>query len=57
MNNLINAGCRVFEIHEKLLHMKLYQIDDKHYSFGSFNNDRWSWKLNNECNIEVKNDF
>lgn len=31
--------------------MKGYLIDDKKYSIGSFNNDRWSWKLNNELNI------
>lgn len=36
--------------------MKAYQIDDKHYSLGSFNNDRWSWKVNNEINVLVEND-
>ncbi|KRW98257.1 hypothetical protein PPERSA_00714 [Pseudocohnilembus persalinus] len=54
--NLTKSGCEVYEIKEKLLHMKAYQIDDKHYSIGSFNNDRWSWKLNNEINIQVNND-
>jgi len=56
MNNLIKNGCKVYEIGEKLLHMKAYIVDDHHYSIGSFNNDRWSWKLNNECNIFVYND-
>lgn len=23
---------------------------------GSFNNDRWSWKMNNECNVAVYDD-
>jgi len=46
----------VLEIHEKLLHLKAYIMDDKHYSFGSFNNDRWSWKINNEVNIQVNDD-
>lgn len=36
--------------------MKAYEIDGKHYSIGSFNNDRWSWKLNNEANIHVYDD-
>ena len=53
MKNLINNGCKVYEIHEKLLHMKAYEIDNKHYSIGSFNNDRWSWKINNEANINI----
>ena len=57
MKNLINNGCKVYEIHEKLLHMKAYEIDNKHYSIGSFNNDRWSWKINNEANINIYNDI
>ena len=28
MKNLIDHGCKVYEIQEKLLHMKAYQIDD-----------------------------
>lgn len=51
MRNLVKKGCKVYEINEKLLHMKLYQIDGKHYSIGSFNNDPWSWNVNNEANI------
>ena len=34
MHNLISNGCKVFEIHEKLLHMKAYMVDDVHYSVG-----------------------
>lgn len=31
--------------------MKGYVFDDKELFYGSFNNDRWSWKLNHEFNI------
>ena len=36
--------------------MKSYLVDDKHFTIGSFNNDRWSFKLNNELNIAVYDD-
>lgn len=31
--------------------MKGYIFDDNKLFYGSFNNDRWSWKLNHEFNI------
>jgi len=36
--------------------MKLYIIDDKIFSLGSFNHDYWSWGINNEINVVVEND-
>ena len=56
MKNLIDHGCKVYEVSENYLHTKAYQVDNKHYSIGSFNNDRWSWKLNNEVNMNVYDD-
>ncbi len=35
MSNLIKHGCKVYEIHEKLLHMKSYIVDGQHYSIGN----------------------
>lgn len=35
--------------------MKGYLIDGTKFNIGSFNNDRWSWKLNNEVNIVTDN--
>lgn len=68
MKNLVDNGCKVYEITDRLLHMKTYMVDDKHFTvgkyilhlllesflydyLGSFNNDRWSWRLNNEMNL------
>ena len=44
---------KVYEMHHKLLHMKFYIFDDEIYTLGSFNNDRISWRINNEFNIAV----
>lgn len=54
---LIKKGLQVFEMHDKYLHMKAYFADDKVFTLGSFNNDRWSWKINNEANIYVENPY
>jgi len=51
LNDLLKHGLQVYEIHDKLLHMKMYQFDDKLYTAGSFNNDRWSWYIDNEFNV------
>jgi cardiolipin synthase len=51
LRNLFHENIKMYEYPETLLHMKGYLIDGKKYSIGSFNNDRWSWKLNNELNI------
>jgi len=70
MKNLVDNGCKVYEITDRLLHMKTYMVDDKHFTvgnrvylnilvfmilffLGSFNNDRWSWRLNNEMNLFI----
>ena len=26
-------------------------------NIGSFNNDRWSWKINNEANINIQSEY
>ncbi len=36
--------------------MKLYIQDDKVYTLGSFNNDRISWRVNNEVNVLVNDE-
>ena len=34
LNQLLKNGLQVYEIHDKLLHMKMYQFDDKLYTAG-----------------------
>jgi len=34
MGDLVKNGLKVYEVHDKLLHMKLYQYDDKLYTSG-----------------------
>jgi phosphatidylserine/phosphatidylglycerophosphate/cardiolipin synthase-like enzyme len=51
--HLIYRGLKVYEVHNKFLHMKLYIFDDESYILGSFNNDRISWNINNELNLAV----
>jgi hypothetical protein len=34
MDNIIKNGCEIYEIHEKLLHMKAYIFDDENYTIG-----------------------
>ncbi|RZK13909.1 MAG: phosphatidylserine/phosphatidylglycerophosphate/cardiolipin synthase family protein [Flavobacterium sp.] len=36
LNEMLKNGLDVYEIHDKLLHMKMYQFDDKIYTAGSF---------------------
>ena len=50
---LILKGVNVFETKERLLHSKVYLTDGKHINMGSMNNDRWSWKINNEVNLAI----
>ena len=38
---LRKKGMQIYEMHDQILHMKGYYADDKYFSFGSFNNDRW----------------
>lgn len=47
LRRLIKQGLSVYELHEKILHSKTYIIDEKKITVGSFNNDRWSWKISN----------
>jgi len=49
--NLRNKGMEVYELHSKYLHQKIYIADKKVFTMGSFNNDRISWRINNELNI------
>lgn len=49
--NLLHPNMHIYEFPEQLFHMKGYIFDDKELFYGSFNNDRWSWKLNHEFNI------
>jgi phosphatidylserine/phosphatidylglycerophosphate/cardiolipin synthase-like enzyme len=53
LRRLIKKGLKVYESHEKILHTKAYIFDKNVMSIGSFNNDRWSWKINNETNISI----
>jgi phosphatidylserine/phosphatidylglycerophosphate/cardiolipin synthase-like enzyme len=48
---VIKKGTKVLETKERLLHTKVYFTDGKYLNLGSMNNDRWSWKINNEVNI------
>jgi len=54
LDELVKNGLKVYEINDKLLHMKFYQYDDKLYTAGSFNNDWFSWDINNELNMVVE---
>lgn len=54
LNRLLQHGVNIYEFHDKLLHTKLYLSDGEYYNIGSFNNDRWSWKVNNELNLMIK---
>jgi phosphatidylserine/phosphatidylglycerophosphate/cardiolipin synthase-like enzyme len=50
---LILRGINVFETKERLLHSKVYLADGRLINMGSMNNDRWSWKINNEVNLAI----
>ena len=50
---LILKGINVYETKERLLHSKVYLTDGRHINLGSMNNDRWSWKINNEVNLAI----
>lgn len=52
--HLRDFGIKVYEYPGRVLHMKAYIVDDE-FIVGSFNNDKWSWGLNNELNLYVKN--
>ena len=53
--DLINKGMEVYEYPFQFLHMKAYLFDGNVSLIGSMNQDRWSWKFNNEVNIQVDN--
>ena len=47
-------GVKVYEYDpSKVLHVKGYITDDK-TTLGSFNHDWWSWGLNNELNLYIR---
>jgi cardiolipin synthase len=50
---LIRNNVSVYETTERMLHSKVYLFDGKYVTLGSMNNDRWSWKINNEANIWI----
>ena len=50
---LLKKGIKLYETREKLLHSKVYMFDKRWINMGSMNNDRWSWAINNECNILI----
>lgn len=51
---LVRHGMKLREFDDRFLHMKAYVFDSEVYTMGSFNNDKWSWKINNELNILVE---
>lgn len=53
---LILRGIEVHETKERLLHSKVYLTDGKFINLGSMNNDRWSWKINNEVNLAIQDE-
>jgi phosphatidylserine/phosphatidylglycerophosphate/cardiolipin synthase-like enzyme len=53
LRRLIRKGVNVYESHEKILHAKAYIFDSKIMTVGSFNNDRWSWRISNEVNMSI----
>ena len=57
MRRLIRKGVNVYESHEKILHAKAYIFDDKVMTVGSFNNDRWSWRISNETNVSIRSEY
>lgn len=50
---LLKKGIKLFETRERLLHSKVYMFDGRWINMGSMNNDRWSWLINNECNVLI----
>jgi phosphatidylserine/phosphatidylglycerophosphate/cardiolipin synthase-like enzyme len=54
-NKLRRYGVQVYEWANtsQVLHVKGYIIDNKAQT-GSFNNDWWSWSINNELNLYVR---
>jgi phosphatidylserine/phosphatidylglycerophosphate/cardiolipin synthase-like enzyme len=51
---LILKSVSVHETKERLLHSKVYLTDGQHINLGSMNNDRWSWRINNEVNLAIR---
>lgn len=50
---LIHKGVDIYETKQRLLHSKIYMTDGRYLNLGSMNNDRWSWKINNEVNLAI----
>lgn len=49
-------GIKVYEANDKLIHIKGYLFDDRLLTTGSFNNDLWSWTINNELNVVLESE-
>ena len=54
-SNLHRNGAQVHEEPFKYLHMKAIEVDDgKQMTLGSFNQDHWSFYVNNEANLVLE---
>ncbi len=54
MKRLLLRGVAAWEYLPGVLHSKCYFIDGKIVNLGSFNNDRWSWRINDEVNVRIE---
>jgi cardiolipin synthase len=50
---LLEAGVRIFEYQPTMFHCKYMIVDDVWVSVGSTNLDNRSFRLNDECNLNV----
>lgn len=50
---LLGKGTTLYETRDRFLHSKVYMFDQRWVNMGSMNSDRWSWLINNECNILI----
>ncbi len=51
--NLLDAGVKIYEYQRTMFHCKYLVIDGKFVSVGSTNFDQRSFRLNDECNLNV----
>ena len=50
---LLRAGVEIYEYQSTMFHCKLMTVDDRWVSIGSTNLDNWSFRLNDEANMNV----
>ena len=53
LKRLLVNGIQAWQYKPGILHAKGYFIDGNIINVGSFNNDRWSWRINDEVNIRI----